>query len=168
MDALLEALCFSLDDELERQENILTVCRAQGEAARTHDIEYLEAKTAALFTLAQEAAQAEGMRQRLFNQIAAQLGISAEEQRLTELIPLASEPWGARMRYFQSRLQSLLNETRGVVRSNAMVLRASLRVLSQAVGALEQCASAYASGYTADGTEPLKETAAPTRLDRKG
>jgi hypothetical protein len=168
MDALFEALCFSLDDEIERQENILAVCQAQGEAARTHDLEYLEAKTAALFTLAQEAAQAEGMRRRLLNQIAAQLGVSAEEQRLTELIQLASEPWVSRMRYFQSRLQTILKETRGVARCNAVVLRASLRVLSQAVGALEQCAGAYASSYTADGTEPLKETAAPTLLDRKG
>ena len=39
--ALLDKLCDLFDDELERQETILSLCRSQTEAARAHDVDRL-------------------------------------------------------------------------------------------------------------------------------
>jgi hypothetical protein len=168
MDALFEALCYLLDDELERQENILALCQAQGEAARRHDIEYLEARTGSLAPLLQETAQSEILRQRLIEQIASQATLSGGPPTLTQLISVANEPWSSRLRHFQTRFQETLGRTRAVVQSNAPVLRASLHVISQAVRTLERCAWPEGAAYTAAGVGPAKANAQPTLIDRRG
>jgi len=168
MTASFEALCYLLDDELERQENILTLCRAQGESARNHDVEYLEARTAALTPLLQEAAQAEVLRSRLLSQIASETGLSNRRPPLSELIPLAEEPWSSRLRYFQTRFQETLSATRDIVRANAGVLRVSLRVITQAMNTLEQCAMAEGAAYTAAGAGPAEGNVQPAVIDRRG
>ncbi len=167
MDDLLEALCYVLDDELERQETILAICRAQGQSARAHDIEGLEARTGALVPLIQEGVQAEGLRSRLLAQVADRAGLATPTLCLTEVIPMASEPRAARLRFYQERLRDVLRETKAVVRSNAAVLRGSLRVVGQAMKALEQC-SIDAAGYDAQGMESQRTEAQPTMIDRRG
>ena len=167
MDDLLEALCYLLEDELERQENVLAICRAQGQAARTHDVECLEARTAALLPLIQEGVQADGLRTRLLAQIAARAGMSVSRPCLSDVIPHAAEPCASRLRFYQSRLVEILGETKSVVRANAIVLRGSLRVVSQAMKALEQC-SADAASYDAQGMGPQRANALPTVIDQRG
>ena len=163
----LEALCYLLDDELERQENILAICRAQVEAARRHDIEVLEARTAALIPLLQEAAQAEVLRSRLLAQIGMQAGLSSRNPSLSELIVTAEEPWTSRLHCLQERLGTTLCETKEAVRDNAGVLRSSLHVISQTLKTLEQCASP-GPAYTAAGAEPVGGDLRPTVIDRRG
>ena len=168
MDGLLEALCYLLDDELERQENILALCQAQGEAARRHDIEYLEARTGALMALLQETAQSEVLRHRLLDQIASHAALPNRELTLTELISLAHEPWSSRLTHFQARFQETLRATRSVVQANAAVLRTSLHVVSQAMRTLEQCAAPEGAAYTAAGAGASGVSSQPTMIDRRG
>lgn len=167
MDDFFETLCFALDDELERQENILAVCRAQGQAARAHDIEYLEAKTLALVALMQEAVQAEKTRGLLLGRMAEHLRIPNDRQTLSELIRIAPEPWRGRLSHVQTRLQDTLRETHAVVLSNGGVLRSGLRVLTRSLQALGQCA-ALDTGYDATGMEPVRKRFQPKVLDQKG
>jgi hypothetical protein len=104
---LYEALCFLLEDALERQGNILAICRAQGEAARLHDLECLEARTAALGPLLEEAVEAEQLRVRLMQQLAEQYGFSHVPQSMSELIECSEEPWASRIRYLQGRFRAV-------------------------------------------------------------
>ena len=61
----LEALCNHFDLERERQETMLSLCEAQGRAARAHDLETLEARTEALNLLIEEGVEAEAIRHAL-------------------------------------------------------------------------------------------------------
>lgn len=164
---LFETLCFVLDDELERQENVLSVCRAQGEAARSHDIEYLEAKTLALVTLMREAVQAEKMRDDVIRRIAQETGQPETLKSLSDLILLSPDPWKARLEYLQSRLKTVLAETRAIVASNSTVLRSGLTVLTQSIRALEQCVERPV-GYDASGFESASSQTPPRMVDQRG
>jgi hypothetical protein len=162
-----EALCYLLEDELERQGRILELCHAQGDAARCHDLELLEAKTATLLPLLQESTQAEALRIRLVGQIADATLLSNKRPSMSELILVAEEPWTSRLCAIQERFQESLAKTKNCVRDNSGVLRNALRVISHAMTALEQCASA-GPAYTATGTEQTARTPQPSVIDRRG
>ncbi len=168
MNQLLDALCNSLDDELERQENVLAVCRVHGEAARGHDLAYMEAKTAALEVLIRDAAQASAGRQPLLREIVAHFELPEERQSLTGLIQAAPDPWRSRLRQFQHRFRATLGEIRTLVRENMGVMRKSLKAVTQYLGALEQGMSSEAEGYSAEGLEPRQKDPGPALIDRKG
>ena len=168
MTSLLEALCYLLDDEVERQENILMLCRAQGDAARRHDIERLEAQTGSLVPLLQEAAQGEVLRSRLLSQIACETSLSNPRPSMSDLISVAEEPWRSRLRRLQTRFHETLEATRDVVRGNAGVLRGSLRVIAQAMATLDHCVMTQGPAYTAAGAGPAGGSAEPTMIDRRG
>lgn len=168
MDELLEALCFVLEDALERQHNLLEICRAQGNAARAHDVEYLEAKTLTLVTVMREAVQAEKTRGDLIVRIAETQGLSEPPQQLTALIAIAPPEWRDRLTYYQERLQQVMAETRSEIRVNAAVMRSALRVINRSVATLEQCADLNAQEYGADGLETAAAGSSPKVLDQKG
>ena len=79
MEKVLDELCEVLQDELERQENVLAVCRAQGQAARARDVAYLEAKAAALCSLIRETVNAEQERLRLVRAVVERLSDRVDE-----------------------------------------------------------------------------------------
>jgi hypothetical protein len=167
MDEVLEALCEVLDSELERQENVLGICRAQQDALYAQDLEYLEAKAAALNALVREAVTGEKDRHRLFRVLVDHHELPPERHTLTELIALSPEPWKSRLRYFQSRLRTTLAETRRFVRLNYALMRRSLQVVAQCMETLTQCA-AHADGYDAKGEAPSHLRREANLLDQKG
>lgn len=137
-----------LEDAAERQENILAVCISQGEAARTRQMEALEARTAALQLLIQEAAEAEQERATLVKDAAAEAGLT-EEVTLSKLIAVAPAEWAARLAQLQKRIGGVLQQTRGVVRENNFVVRRSLRRAEQIIQAIAPAAAP--AGYAPQG-----------------
>lgn len=168
MNSLFEALCHLLDDELTRQGNILQICRAQGDAARRHDVEFLEAQTSSLVPLLQEAAQGDVLRTRIVSQIASASAMANARPVLSELIAAADEPWRSRLLHLQTGLQETAQATRDIVRANAGVLRNSLRVIAQAMAVLDHCAAGQGPAYTAAGAGSPVGGAHPTMIDRRG
>lgn len=168
MKDILEALCDLFDDELERQENIFAILVAQASAARTHDIEFLEAKTEALTALIQEAIIDEQKRLCLMQKIVNQYQLPVERQTLTELILIAPDPWKTRMKDFQTRMCTLLEDTRTVVRKGNRAMRRSLKTVNEALAALLQCIPAE-HAYDQRGEDiGHTATAVPNLIDQRG
>ena len=168
MKALLDALCDRFDEELERQENVLAVCKAQGAAARVHDMEYLEAKTAALNALMQEFVKAEPGRVRILNEVRRELDVPPDCENLTGLIPALPEPWQTRAREFQRRIRETLLETRRVVTESSSIIRRSMNVVDETLEALVRCVPADPPGYDAQGSEKPASAMAASLLDQRG
>ncbi len=171
MDDLFETLCELFDDELERQENILLLCRKQGRAVRDNDTEALLEGTEALQNLTQEAADAEAQRRRLLEQVAGGYELPSDQQNLSGLIAVTPEPWKTRMRESQRRLRDVLREIEQAVQDNAQLLSASLEVVNNAIGAFEGAVKAIPDDtYTERGTTSagngLDEI--PALIDQKG
>ncbi len=168
MNELLGALCNQFEEELERQENVLAVCIAQGQAARLHDLEYLEAKTAALNVLIRETAEAERTRMALVEQVVSACALPPGRQTLTELIAVSSEPWKSRLQHFQTRMRATLSETARVVRENNDLIRRSLNVVNQALQSLGQCIPAAPNAYDVRGGEVSGHHSGPAFMDQRG
>ncbi len=169
MDELLETICDLLDDELERQETALALCRAQGDGLRAQDMAYLQTKTTALELLIQEAHTAEAARNQLLREVTDRYGLSrAAPATLTTLMQAVSDSWRTRLLEYQARMRRVLAQTRAVVRANAGLLRASMDIVGGAMDALEGAASATASHYTPRGTEPVGHHLQPALIDQKG
>ena len=164
----LETLCEQLEDELERQETALALCRAQGEGLRNQDIVHLETKTKALELLLREAAQAHPQRSRLIERAAEHCGLSAASPTLGALIDVAPHPWRARLRHCRTRLQAVLRELADAVRANAGLLRASMKLVAQTMEAFADAATAGPRVYTPRGGGPASETLQPALIDQKG
>lgn len=166
MDQVLENLCRLFDDELERQQNTLEVCVALGQAARAHDLEYIEAKNTALRALIEETVASENERIQLVRQVVDYYQLPVERQTLTDLITVVPEPWSTRLGEFQERMRSTLGQTKRVVGENQRIMRRALNVVHSALNCLVRCIPA--SGYDARGEECLRAHAAPNIIDQKG
>ncbi|HEO70394.1 MAG TPA: flagellar protein FlgN [Candidatus Hydrogenedentes bacterium] len=168
MDTLLDALCASLEDEVERQQTALALCRAQAKALCAQDTEYLEAKTHALELVMAESEEASASRQVLLADIAGRCGLEEDWVNLSALIRCAPEPWRRRLAQCQREVQTVLREIRGVVRANAGLLRASMRVVEESMGALERSVHVNAAGYGSQGGSVRDVRVQPALIDRKG
>ena len=168
MEKVLDELCQVLQDELERQENVLAVCRAQGQAARARDAAHLEAKAAALCSLIRETVNAEQERLRLVRAVVERFGLPEEEQTMSGLIAAAPEPWKSRMRDIQVRIQKVLADVRRVVQENNRVIRRCLGIVNESLVELGQYAPAGAGNYDARGSEGQPARAGTALLDQRG
>lgn len=165
---LLDALCASFDGELERQENVLALCRAQGEAVCAHDIEAIEARTRALVVLVEDALGAEGERLPFLGEVVEYFALPVEKQTLTDLIAVSPEPWRRRMAEFQQRIQKTLEETRKVVRENAGLMRRSLRIVDSSLQLVMGTEAETAPAYEDTGGEPARTGRKPAMIDARG
>lgn len=164
----LVSLCDCFDDELERQQSILEICRAQGEAARAQDREALEDRAVALALLIQDAVKAEKKRLALVHEVVRLLALGEDRQTLSGLIAVVGQPWKLRMQEFQVQMRATLAATRETVRENNLILRRSLRVVNQTLASVSP---AWAGGqqYTAAGLAAAAPgTAELGRMDRRG
>ncbi len=168
MDELFTTLCEIFDDELERQRNVLDVCLAQGAAARARDVEPLEAKTAALAILIQEAVEAEAHRMEIVQRLVECYRLPVEEQTLSGLIAVAPEPWKSRMRDFQTEIRKVLESVKKVARENDALIRQSIHHVNQALSTLAECVEKPQQGYDARGGRQGAATMQPAMIDRQG
>lgn len=168
LEDCLEALCEVFQDDLERQEDMLVLCKAQGQAALTHDVELIEARTEALSALITDAAESEKRRIALATALVEGLRLPHDKQSLSGLIEVAPPPWKQRMADFQQRMRELLDETRAIVLNNGQVLRRSAKVVGEALDALTQCAPAPRGQYDARGGESGALGTPPAFLDQRG
>jgi hypothetical protein len=166
MDDVLARLCRVLDEELERQENVLAVCHAQYEAARAHKIEPLNAKTTALELLIRDAVRAQNARISLFRRLVDAYGIPPEKQTMSGLIAVTPEPWSARLREFQNRMRNVVDEIKVTVRANAALLRASKRTVDQLLKPLSVMGTQGV--YDARGTDAVQGRSSSTLINQFG
>ncbi len=139
MDEVFTRLCGLLDDEAERQENVLALCRAQGEAARSHDIPAMEARTRALTLLLREGIEAGVARHALLERLTVAYELAESRRNLTGIIEAAPQPWASRLREQQRRIRGALAEIQTVVRANNHVMRRSLGIVNGALQTLWAC-----------------------------
>lgn len=165
---LLDRLCEHFDEELERQQNVLVVCRALGRGARANDHEYLEAKTAALHVLLRQAVAAEQTRLALVRAVVDYFELPEGDQTLSGLIAVTPEPWRQRMKEFQVLMRATLESTRRLVRENSRVMRRSLHVLNQTLTAMTLCEPDHPGSYTEQGGERGQTRTAPALIDHRG
>ncbi|MBI4558490.1 MAG: flagellar export chaperone FlgN [Candidatus Hydrogenedentes bacterium] len=168
MNNLMETLCNSLEDELERQETILRVCRDQQQALLGHDLEFLAARTAALEALARDAAQGEKQRRSLLDRLATDLGLSRKSLTLSEIIESSAEPWQSRLCHAQVRLQETALTARQTVRSNARVLRRSLRTVQDCLDTFTGTQKLAGPAYDAQGGGEAPPQNPALVLDHRG
>lgn len=165
--ALLDALCDCFDEELERQENAGAIVLAQCQAARAHDLEALEARTAALQAVVEEAAAAEKHRLRLLRKVVAEYELDEAHQTLSALVDAVEEPWRTRMAEFQHRMRAVLSDTQRAAREGRRYMRRSLKVVDDAL-ALVQPLSKAPSGYDESGERQNRAGRFPAVIDRRG
>ena len=150
LNRLLNELHAHFLHELERQETVLGICRAQGKAALESDPETLQRLTQSLVVLIEETLGEEAKRHDLLRQIVDLLEVPQEEHTLTTLIERIPSEWQSRFRDFQVRLRGVLSETRDVTRLNRRYLLHANRIvndtLRETVGAKP--------GYTSQGNVP--------------
>lgn len=166
LEAAFKQLAAVLDQELERQENVLSLCRAQGEAVSAHDAETLVARTQALRLLLEDTLGAERARVAVVRDLVELLNLPVERQTLTGLIAVAPAPWDRRLREYQVRLREVLEATRGVVRANAVKLRHGLRLVHGALDMFGAAPSDHA--YSAGGVRNEKDAARSMLLNAQG
>ena len=167
MSSLHDRLLNMLEDEVERQENVLAVCMAQAEALKTNDLEYLEAKTAALVALIQDAAQSARERSVVVQAILAEAGLAVDGTvRFSCVLAASPEPCRGRLAETHGRLRAVLNETRPAAFSNALTLRTALRTMNGTLAAGGWTAPAGAE-YDATGMRPAKRGLLNT-MDKRG
>lgn len=167
LDESLGRLCVLFDEELERQQNVLAVCLAQGEAARVHDVAAIEARTKALWLLVEDAKEAEGERIAVLRRVVGHTGLPGESQTLSDLILAAPEPWKGRMAAFQNRIKEILGKTQAATRENANRMRGSLRIINGSVRILASGGPASET-YAADGKGPVEGVRTRALLDAQG
>lgn len=166
--SMLDSLCDYFDEELERQQNVLVVCRAIGLAARSQDLEYLEAKTEALQLLLREAMESEETRLALVADVVDWYELPVEEQTLSSLIDVVPMPWEQRMREFQVLMRATLESTRRLVRENNQVLRRSMGVVNQTLSALALCQPESPGHYNNQGDDASRLRSMPSLIDQRG
>lgn len=133
MEAALDSLCRVLEEELERQELVLRLCIAQEEAVQRRDHVMLTRRTEALNAVLQEVALAQPARIAAAREVVAALGLSEGDASLGNIIALAPAPYARRLAEAQAALKTTMQESSGVTRRNARVLR---RMLAKTNGTL--------------------------------
>lgn len=165
----LDAICETFQDDLDRQEDLLALCKAQGRAALDHDVELLEARTEAINVLLADAVAAEARRVEIAGKLVAHFGLPVEKQTLSGLIEAAPAPWSRRMEEFQQRMRAVLSETRGVIRANNQAMRRSAKIVGEALDVLVQCVPGSHGQYDAKGAAPARgKRGEPALFDRRG
>ena len=168
MSHALEQLCSLLDEEVERQENVLAVVRGQGDAARVRNLAALESRTDALSALMADGIEAEARRIAVVIELVEAYALPVEEQTLTQLIVRAPEPWKHRLAEAQARLRSTVHETQRLVRANDNIIRRGLRSVQEVLESFSEQLGAGRPAYDARGVEYAGIATRPAMLDHRG
>lgn len=168
LSSAFELLCAHFDEELVRQRAVLDSCRAQGEAARAHDLDALQTATEGLVGRIQEALEAEKERLALLHRVVAELGLEEERQSLTSLIEGTPEPWHSRMKTFQVAIRGVIEATQAQVRKDSGYLRRAERIIERSVRTVLGRPEMLGEAYDKAGNEPGAMHHAPTLVNTVG
>ncbi len=160
-------LCDLLTDEAERQETILSLLRAQGEAVRARDAVAVEDRTRAIELAARETAAGETLRQRALDRLFDYYELSGDQQTMSALVTLAPPRWRDRLKHVQQRIRTALEDSRREVRINARLIRQAQRTVDACLE-LIAAAETPARGYAATGAAAARGEAIPALIDTKG
>jgi hypothetical protein len=163
--AALERLCSVLDQELERQELLHGIVRAQHAAIREQDYQTLEARTEAIAVLARDSRDAESERHALFDQLAAAYELPAGGRNMSGLIAACPAPFSRRLKELQAALRGLLEATQQQVQDNARLVQRSLRVVKVSLAAAQP--DSQPTGYPGMHA-PGGGKSAPVLIDQRG
>lgn len=164
----LDALCRAFDEEFERQELVLANCIAQGQAARAHHLEDLEARTQSLTFLMEDTLRAETGRLAAQQEVVEYFEIPVEGQTLTGLIDVVPEPWKHRLSEFQINIRKTLKKIETAVHENAAFMRGSLRVVNSSLDLVAYPEAVPAIAYTGEGRQPDSTHRSPALIDAQG
>lgn len=168
LDDSLDRLCAHLDIELARQRDVLEACRSQDAAARSQDVDLLEAATQRLVALMREALDAEKERVALLRKVVGPLGLEPDRQTLTGLIASTGEPWRSRLQAFQKEFREVLGSTQTEVRSHSGYLRRAGRIVERSLHAVTGTVSVGSNAYDKEGREPLPGHRGPALVNTLG
>ena len=165
IERTLDSLCTLLEDEQERQDNVLALCIAQGQAARGHDVDTLEARTAALNICIEESTHSEKERLALLREVVHYYELPVEKQTMTHLLNIVPEPWRSRLADFQKHLSATLEETARTVRQNNRTMRHSIKIVNDALSCITNFNTPH---YDDRGEERQSVSANPNVIDQRG
>jgi hypothetical protein len=164
----LARLCNLLDEEIERQENLLAICRAQQQALLAQDLDSMQARTAAMEAVARESAQAHVLRLEALRPLRESVEMAGDGFCLSDLIAVAPAGCRDRLREIQARLRGVVAENRNLIRSNARLLRTSMRLTEEVLNAFQNCAETLTRGYTEQGAGASGTGRVPAMIDQRG
>jgi hypothetical protein len=150
LESKLELLHEYFLRELERQESVLAICRAQSKAALRGDTDSLQSLTQSLVELIQGAMRDEARRHESLRAVVAALGLPEEEHTLSLLIERVPSAWRKRFREFQVGIRTVMDETRRTTRVNRRYFLHSARLVNESMS--ESVGSK--PGYTSRGSMP--------------
>lgn len=164
---ILDKLCALFDEELERQRAVLTMCEAQGTAARASDFESLEAHTEGLVGLMESALESEKRRIQLLAWLVEHYHLAETEQTLSDLISVVPQPWRRRMETFQREIRAILTQTQQVVERNEQFMTQASVKLDDSIQQAVEHVSGKQDGYGSRGME-AKGDQRPALLNTTG
>jgi uncharacterized protein YigA (DUF484 family) len=165
-EALLDRLCVYFDAELERQENVLAICRAHGDAAKALDVDVIDKRTEALALVLAEAARAERERIEIVRALTESISDEPQAWSLSALIATVPNPWRRRLAEAQVRIRETVAESQTTIASNAYVMRRALRTVNGAIDTV--LGPANAASYTPAGESPETQTRQAALLNTQG
>lgn len=168
MDEQLDRLCALLDAEIQRQEDLRSILKAQQEALLAQDVPNLQARTAAMELLTRETAQAQTLRDEILRPLKLSMGLDSVRPGLSELVAAVSDSWSRRLKELQDTLRAVVSENRGLVRSNARLLRRSMRFTEDLLGAFQDFADTLARSYDEYGAGAVSSGSNPSMIDQRG
>ena len=170
MDHELDLLIRHLEDEAERQETVVLLCRDQIDAARNRDFDRLIERTTALEVLNRDAMSAQNERTRLLTDAARAAGLAVDPAsfRLSDVASGLPEPWRSRLMDLRNRIRSATTESAALVRSNSVWFRHALRVMANMRGVVSQFIQSQPGQYDARGLDSASNAPVPVVVDQRG
>jgi hypothetical protein len=163
---ILDSLCEQLDAELERQETLRAVARAQADAMAKGNHDDLNQATRSIESLARASRDAESGRVELARRAAVALGVSSSCPSLRELAMAAPDPWRERLAWYRDRLNESVADNRALLVANGRRMHMALSVLNQGLAKLLPRIAGEVP-YTASGPGAAPGMA-PSMLDSRG
>lgn len=141
-----------LEDELERQERLLRLVRAQREAIVSRDADALDGRTQDINRLVAEAAAAESARHAVLREIVDMLELSVSEQTMSHIAEHAPAPHSERLEFQQARLQNIMTECHELIYENARRLRRAAQITNDYLMTVTGNENASLRGYSPGGS----------------
>ena len=141
MEKRFEGLCAQLEDKVTRQEKAIEICRAQRAALRTHDYEYVGAKTVEFASLLQESQHHENALHLNLQKIYDHFNLGASERNLGSLIDFAPFPFSDRIAKSEQMLHLLHIELVSLTHSSVLTMQNAAETISECMLTLHDCLS---------------------------